>query len=86
MTIDSGGSPFAAGPSAAVIYNAEGPEKAVLDSGTAAVVVDLSPTHDIGDDRELIVSDLDGDGRTDLIWYGPGEGPDAIWYGHRAGA
>ncbi|MFE0698900.1 FG-GAP-like repeat-containing protein, partial [Streptomyces sp. NPDC058872] len=27
------------------------------------------------------VRDFNGDGRTDVLWYGPGADPDAIWYG-----
>ena len=28
-----------------------------------------------------VVGDLDGDGRDDIFWYGPGSAPDSVWFG-----
>ncbi len=34
---------------------------------------------------EPVTGDFDGDGRWDVLWYGPGEAYDAIWYGAPGG-
>lgn len=33
-----------------------------------------------------LAADVDGNGRTDVLWYGPGPGTDALWLATRAGA
>lgn len=32
-----------------------------------------------------VVGDFDGNGCTDVLWYGPGSAPDSIWYGEEDG-
>ena len=32
-----------------------------------------------------VLGDFDGDGRRDVLWYGPGTGPDVLWRGRPGG-
>ena len=40
----------------------------------------LSESHDIGAGIRPVTGDFDDDGVVDILWYGPGERPDELWY------
>jgi hypothetical protein len=39
----------------------------------------------VGGDFRPVVGDLDGDGRDDIVWHGPGSDPDRLWRGGDSG-
>lgn len=46
---------------------------------SAALLTDLATS-------EPVSGDFDNDGRADLLWYGPGDSPDELWFGNADGS
>jgi FG-GAP-like repeat len=46
---------------------------------------EAAPTQAQAPTAQLLTGDFDGDGRVDILWYGPGGNPDHHWYGRANG-
>jgi len=87
ITVSARGKPQSMPFYGAAIYNPVGVDQIVADVGNETAAVDrLSPTRDVGSGKIMLTGDFDGDGFMDLLFYGPGSGADAIWFGHPGSA
>lgn len=67
-------------PIGAAIVTGRGVPDAMFVTGTENDFFYLaSPGHEMSDQR-VLVGDFDGDGWSDITWYGPGSQSDALWY------
>jgi hypothetical protein len=79
-SMDWEGVPYSLGLGALIVVP-NGPEILLSSDGTELEWYQLQPANrDQAAGTIPVTGDFDGDGYLDIVWYGPGTKPDALWY------